>query len=321
MQSFKDLTERYLVHFNKKQFPEQPINLYEPAEYFVGLGGKRVRPVMCLMTNELFGEITPDAWTTADALELFHNFTLLHDDVMDQSVVRRGKPTVHARNGLNTAILSGDAMLIVAYQKLQQVDARYLPKILEVFNKTALEVCEGQQYDMDFEHRNDVSMDEYLQMITLKTSVLLACSAQLGGILGNTTQENIYNLYEFGKNLGIAFQIQDDYLDCYGQHEKFGKEIGADIKRNKKTFLLIKALASAQGTDKDYLQNLLNSDSPNKVAEVLNIYATCGVKEWAEDLKNYYARQSLIHLDNITVSPEKKEHLMELSDLLLNREH
>lgn len=321
MHSFQQLVNIYAQKFNRQHFPAEPFNLYEPADYFLSIGGKRMRPVACLMANELFGDISENTWHAADALELFHNFTLLHDDVMDNSALRRGKQTVHVRNNMNTAILSGDAMLIGAYASLNKIEASCLQQVLTIFNKTAFEVCEGQQYDMDFESRTDVSLDEYLRMITLKTSVLLASSLQIGALLGGASKYNADHLYEYGKNLGIAFQLQDDYLDCYGNVEKFGKEIGGDIKRNKKTFLLIKALETAEGETREKLKAHLSSKDENKVAKVLDVFDECGVKQWAEDLKKQYAAKALSHLEKVVVTADRKKQLYDFADYLLQRDY
>lgn len=321
MHTFEELVQLYNGKFKRQHFPRQPVNLYEPAEYFLNIGGKRIRPVSCLMANEMFSEINEDAWHAADAIELFHNFTLLHDDVLDNSNVRRGKQTVHLRNGVNTAILSGDAMLINAYIYLSNIKQNNLATVLSIFNKTAKEVCEGQQYDMDFEKRNDVSMTEYLQMITLKTSVLLGSSLQVGGYLGGATVYSTNHLYDFGKNLGIAFQIQDDYLDCYGDAEKFGKPIGKDIRNNKKTFLLIKALENANTFQKQQITQLLQEDNDAKIANMLNVYEETGAKRWTEDLKKKYTDRALQALDKVVVQEKRKTQLRLLTSYLLQREY
>src|SRR5258706_5373260 len=245
MHSFELLSEKFALHFDKKHFPDEPSSLYGPNGYFLKLGGKRVRPVLVLLGNELFDEINPDAWHVATAIELFHNFTLIHDDIMDAAPLRRGLQTVHHKYGANTALLAGDVMLVVAYEYLNKIHAGHIRSIISLFSKTAKEVCEGQQLDMDFEKMNPVSLNDYLHMISLKTSVLLAASLQMGAILGGAGDGNQEHLYEFGKNLGLAFQIQDDYLDAFGDPVKFGKQTGGDIVSNKKTFLFIKAMEVA----------------------------------------------------------------------------
>src|SRR5688572_14936956 len=244
MQSFEELSKEFSQRFSIRHFPEQPASLYEADEYFLGLGGKRVRPVSCLMGNDLFDNINPDTWHVATAIELFHNFTLIHDDIMDKSPLRRGQATVHVKYGEPTALLAGDVMLVMAYDNLNRIKITYLQRIIRLFNKTAKEVCEGQQLDMDFEKQENVGLENYIRMIGLKTSVLLAASLQMGSILGGASAGNQQHIYSFGHNLGIAFQVQDDYLDAFGDPAKFGKQVGGDIVANKKTFLMIKALES-----------------------------------------------------------------------------
>jgi geranylgeranyl diphosphate synthase type II len=321
MQSFKELSEKFLQHFSVNHFPKEPSTLYQPAEYFLLEGGKRIRPTLCLMANELFNEIKPDAYHVASAIELFHNFTLVHDDIMDEALLRRGKPTVHAQYGSNTALLCGDVMLIQAYDYLNKINPIYLPDVLPVFNKTAREVCEGQQIDMDFEKQENVLMNDYLHMIELKTSVLLAASLQLGAIIGEATQANGKHLYEFGKNLGIAFQIQDDYLDAFGDAKKFGKDIGGDIKQNKKTFLLLHALEVALPEQKTVLKNLMQHNPPDKVEKVLQIFKACHADDWANELKEKYYRLALQHLEEVAVTASRKQPLQELADFLIKREY
>jgi geranylgeranyl diphosphate synthase type II len=223
MHLFKELAAEFAVRFNTSHFPQQPKTLYEANHYFLGLGGKRIRPVMCLMGNELFDEINPDAWHVAAAIELFHNFTLIHDDIMDAAPLRRGLETVHHKYGANTALLAGDVMLVVAYEHINKIHSSYIKSIISLFSKTAKKVCEGQQLDMDYEKMQAVSLNDYLQMIELKTSVLLAASLQMGATLGGAGEGNCNHLYQFGKNLGIAFQVQYDYLYSFGDPEKFGK--------------------------------------------------------------------------------------------------
>ena len=320
MNLFQELSEKFSEKFKERHFPLVPQGLYEPANYFLQLGGKHIRPVVCLMANELFDEINPDSWDVATALELFHNFTLIHDDIMDEASLRRGKETVHKRFGINTALLSGDVMMLVAYQYLSKVHPEILPSILSLFNKTAIEVCEGQQLDMDFEKREHVSLEEYLHMIELKTSVLLAASLQMGAMLGGATPRNYHKLYEFGKNLGIAFQIQDDYLDAFGNSEKFGKETGGDIRRNKKTFLLLHALETAKGKQKEELEKLLKSNDEDKVARVLAIFKDCGVDTWANNLKEKYFSIAIQSLEEVVVVSSRKKPLRDFANELMQRE-
>lgn len=321
MQSFELLSQKFTQYFDRRHFPAEPATLYEPNEYFLKIGGKRIRPVLCLMGNELFEEVTEDAWHVGTAIELFHNFTLIHDDIMDKAPLRRGKETVHHKYGDNTAILAGDVMLVRAYEELNKIDINFLRPILSLFNKTATEVCEGQQMDMDFEQMQTVSLDAYLKMIELKTSVALAASLQTGAILGGAGERNQHLLYDFGKKLGIAFQVQDDYLDAFGNPEKFGKQVGGDILANKKTFLLIHALEMVKGAASDELQALLKGNPENKVERVLQIYRDCKVDDWALQLKNRYLDEAFQHLDDIAVLSKRKEPLRELAHFLVQREH
>jgi geranylgeranyl diphosphate synthase type II len=321
MYSFKELSAAFSKRFNTAHFPKHPESLYAANDYFLGLGGKRVRPVMCLMGNELFDEIHTDAWQVATAIELFHNFTLIHDDIMDAAPLRRGLETVHYKYGANTALLAGDVMLVVAYEYLNKINSSYLKSIINLFSKTAKEVCEGQQLDMDFEKLPNVSLGEYLKMIELKTSVLLAASLQMGAVIGGAGEGNRNHLYEFGKNLGIAFQIQDDYLDAFGDPEKFGKAAGGDIKQNKKTFLLIHALETANANQKEELNNLLNENTDDKVQRVLKIFRECDVDEWAKQLKQQYFDKALYHLDEIAVLSARKKPLVEIADFLIQRDY
>lgn len=321
MQRFEDLSRIFNERFNTSHFPAEPSTLYNPNIYFLQLGGKRVRPVLCLMGNELFNEISEDAWNVANAIELFHNFTLIHDDIMDKAPLRRGMQTVHEKFGESTALLAGDVMLVAAYDYLNRISSSCMRRIIHLFNKTAREVCEGQQLDMDFEKRQDVDFSSYENMISLKTSVLLAGSLQMGAILGGALDRNQNLIYEFGRKLGLAFQVQDDYLDAFGDAAKFGKQIGGDIKSNKKTFLLIYALETAAPTQKAKLQQLLESNSENKVADVLTIFRDCKVDIWAEQLKERYLGEALKHLDDIAVVSKRKEPLKELAAFLIQRQH
>jgi geranylgeranyl diphosphate synthase type II len=321
MHFFEDLLKEFEAKFSVRHFPESPATLYDPAQYILGIGGKRVRPVLCLLGNELFDSIKPDAWQVACAVELFHNFSLIHDDIMDQAPLRRGMETVHQKYGTNTAILAGDAMMIMAWEYLRKVNKDILPSVLELFNKTALEVSEGQQLDMDFEKRDSVTLDEYREMITLKTSVLLAASLKLGAIIGGAGEGNANHLYEFGKNLGIAFQIQDDYLDAFGDPEKFGKQVGGDILANKKTFLLIHAMEMVAGEDKQLLNDLLKNNAADKVQQMLSLFKRTGVDDWAVKLKNNYLELALDHLEKIAVQSKRKEPLKQLASFLIQREY
>jgi len=321
MQSFEQLLKQFENHFSTRQFPAEPTSLYDAAQYILGIGGKRVRPVLCLMGNELFDEIKPDAWHVATAIELFHNFTLIHDDIMDAAPLRRGKETVHALHGVNTAILAGDVTNAMAYDHLAQINTSIIQRVLSLFNKTSFHVCEGQQLDMDFETRDAVSFDEYVKMIELKTSVLLAASLKLGAMIGGASVGNTEHIYEYGRNLGIAFQVQDDYLDAFGDPAKFGKQVGGDIKANKKTFLMIHAMESASAQQRKQLAELIKTNPADKVEQVLSIFNSAGVDEWAMQLKNEYLEKAMKHLDDIAVMSIRKEPLKALAEFLVKREY
>ncbi len=272
------------------------------------------------MGNELFNPINTDAWYVANAIELFHNFTLIHDDIMDKAPLRRGMQTVHNKYGEPTALLSGDVMLVAAYDSINKISNVHIHKVLEIFNQAAMQVCEGQQLDMDFEKDEAVSFDDYEKMIELKTSVLLASSLQLGAVLGGAGVGNQQHLYQFGKNLGIAFQVQDDYLDAFGDPEKFGKKNGGDIVANKKTFLLIQALQACSPAQLDELHGLIKSDHDDKIQKVISIYKSCSIDEWAKELKQKYMSKALEHLEEIAVLSARKAPLEALSHYLLDRE-
>lgn len=321
MHSFEELSALFTEKFNQDHFPQAPASLYDPNRYFLQLGGKRVRPVLCLMGNDLFDTIRPDTWLVATAIELFHNFTLIHDDIMDQAPLRRGKATVHEKFGGSTALLAGDVMLVAAYDYLNKVEGGFARPIIHLFNRTAREVCEGQQLDMDFEKLPEVRFSDYLHMISLKTSVLLAASLKMGAILGGALERNQNLIYEFGRKLGLAFQVQDDYLDAFGDPQKFGKQVGGDIKSNKKTFLLIHALEAAEGAQRKELAELLADSPADKVDRVLAIYRACGVDAWARELKARYLEEALIHLEDIAVLSSRKAPLQQLAGLLIQREN
>ena len=321
MHSFEELVNLFTDYFNVRHFPEDPASLYDPCEYFLGLGGKRIRPVMCLMGNELFDKIIPDAFDVATAIELFHNFTLIHDDIMDKAPLRRGMQTVHTKYDESTALLAGDVMVIQAYEYINKVRSGNIHKILRLFNKTARQVCEGQQIDMDFEKKEDVALNEYIHMIGLKTSVLMAASLQMGAILGGAGEGNSQHLYEFGLNLGIAFQVQDDYLDAFGDPKKFGKKVGGDIVANKKTFLMIHALTVATSIQKEELNELMKIGADDKVEKVLAIYRSCGVDEWARSLKEKYITEAFQHLEDTAVVSVRKKPLQQLASFLVQRDY
>ena len=320
MHSFKELSKLFEEKFSTRHFPEHPKSLYDASQYILTLGGKRIRPVMCLMGNELFDEINPDAWNIANAIELFHNFTLIHDDIMDKAPLRRGMQTVHTKYSESTALLAGDVMLVSAYDSINRINNEHIHKVLEIFNHTAAQVCEGQQLDVDFEKDENVSFEDYEKMIELKTSVLLAASLQLGAVLGGAGVGNQQHLYEFGKNLGIAFQVQDDYLDAFGDPGKFGKKHGGDIVANKKTFLLIQALHICSSTQLEELHQLIRNNDDDKIRRVISIYKSCNVDEWAKELKQKYMSKALEHLEEIAVLSARKKPLEDLAHYLLDRE-
>ena len=300
-----------------------PQSLYEPVKYVLSLGGKRLRPVLMLMAYNLFKEDIERAKPQALGIELYHNFTLLHDDVMDRADMRRGKPTVHKRWNDNVAILSGDAMTILAYQQMAQCDASHLPAVMDVFSQTALEICEGQQYDMDFEQRMDVKEAEYIEMIRLKTSVLLAGSLKIGAILADAPAHDADLLYDFGICLGLAFQLKDDLLDVYGNPAVFGKKNGGDILCNKKTFLLIKALEMANPSQRQELYRwieLRDFFPQEKIDAVTSLYNIIGVNRMAERLIDDYTAKAARLLDEVSASDERKAVLRQLMDGLKTRE-
>lgn len=320
MYQFEELSALFSTRFNTRHFPAEPPTLYDPATYFLELGGKRVRPVLCLMGNELFGPIEDDAWHVAMAIELFHNFTLIHDDIMDRAPLRRGMPTVHEKYGASTALLTGDVMMVMGYDYLSRMQSPHIRRVLQLYNKTAAEVCEGQQLDMDFETHERVSLDEYLHMIGLKTSVLLAASLQIGSILGGAGLGNQGYIYNFGKSLGLAFQVQDDYLDSFGDPARFGKQVGGDIIAGKKTFLLIKTLEVATPAQLAQIRELRQADPATKVPAMLELFRACGVDAWARELKEKYLDAAYQHLEDIAVLSSRKEPLRQLAAYLVQRE-
>ncbi|MFN5422800.1 MAG: polyprenyl synthetase family protein [bacterium] len=320
MSGIETLQQSFEAYFSHRHFPNFPSTLYDPLEEFLSNSGKRIRPVLCLMGNELFSDIHQDAYHAAAAVELFHNFTLIHDDIMDKAPLRRGKATVHSVHGEPTALLGGDVMMVVSYDYINKIESPQIKAIISLFNKTAKEVCEGQQLDMDFEKREIVSLDEYLNMIEMKTSVLLASSLQMGAIIGGADHSDQQNLYEFGRNLGVAFQIQDDYLDAFGDPSKFGKQVGGDIQSNKKTFLLIHALETTTGSMADLLKSVIKHNPENKVETVLEIYRSCGIDKWANQLKDDFLSKAFEQLDAIKVPEIRKEPLRSLAKYLISRD-
>ena len=305
-------------------FSGNPIELYEPISYILSLGGKRMRPALLLLACDLFGGDVEKAVLPALGIEVFHNFTLMHDDIMDNAPLRRGKATVHERWNKSVGILSGDVMLVEAYKLMMQVDEKLLRPVLDIFNETAVGVCEGQQFDMGFENRNDVSIDEYLDMIRLKTSVLLGGALKIGALIGGASESDAELLCNFGVYLGIAFQLQDDILDVYGDPDKFGKQVGGDIISNKKTFLLLKAFKLADEEQTKELKNWTSDvqfDNNKKVAAVTAIFNKLGVRTHAENAMQAYTDKAFEALGSINLSAERKQYLRDFADGLLVREH
>lgn len=303
---------------------KEPRELYLPIKYSLELGGKRIRPALLMLSNNLFGGKDNDAINAALAIEIFHNFTLLHDDIMDDAPLRRGFDTVYKKWGSNIAILSGDVMFVNSIQLLAKSDSNKLAEILTLFNITAVEVCEGQQYDMNFETLQNVSIDDYLKMIELKTAVLLAASLKIGAIISDTSVENANHIYEFGKNLGVAFQLMDDILDLYGDPEKFGKQVGGDIIANKKTYLLLKAQELATGDLKKQLEFSLSSTALKneaKVEKVKDLFNQLNIRKLAEDEMNLFYNTAISHLDSIDAAKEKKQVFEDFAKSLMNREN
>ncbi len=322
MYSFKELQEMVQQEIVQLDFSTSPKELFAPMEYILGLGGKRLRPILVLMSANMFKSDLSKVLLPAIGIEVFHNFTLLHDDVMDNAPIRRAKPTVHEKWNSNVAILSGDAMSIKAYQYIESCEDKHLREVLQLFNQTALEVCEGQQIDMEFETRNDVTVDEYLNMIRLKTSVLLAGSLKMGAIMGGAPQKDADLLYKFGESLGLAFQLQDDLLDVFGDEAVFGKKIGGDIISNKKTMLLIKALELAQGDTLADLEDWLAKttfDNDEKIKAVTAVYEKLGVKQFVIEQIEACFNDSMKYLQQINVDNAKKAELQQLVDKLINR--
>lgn len=323
--TFQPYLEAVSQQINHTTYGGQPTELYEPIRYIMSLGGKRLRPLMTVLATQLFTDHWRKALIPSTAVEVFHNFTLMHDDIMDQAPLRRGKLTVHEKWNTNIAILSGDVMLVNAYDLLLHIDAVHLPRVIKRFNRTAAEVCEGQQWDMNFEQRDDVTQDEYLDMIRLKTSVLLGFAMELGAIIGGASDDQIQALYDAGVNIGLGFQLKDDILDVYGDPEKFGKQVGGDIIANKKTFMLIEALQRAEGDTKAALHHWLqlpqgSYDTTAKVAAVTEIYTQLGIGQIAEAKAESYFAKGFEALEQLPVAPERKQPLMDFAAYLVGRE-
>ncbi len=323
MKTFEEITQIVSSELEQVNWSKEPRGLYEPIGYVLSMGGKRIRPALTLMACNLYSEDVQQAVSTALGLEIFHNFTLLHDDIMDRADVRRGKPTVHKKWDDNTAILSGDVMQISSYQFIAQTPAQYLKPVLDLFSQTAAEICEGQQYDVDFENRDDVKAEEYLEMIRLKTAVLLGCALKCGAWIGGAGEEDAQNLYDFGINIGLAFQLKDDLLDVYGDEATFGKKIGGDILCNKKTYMLIHALKQAKGDDAAELEKWIKTSDENladdKIFAITALYNKLGIKTICEDKMRDFYTKAIANLDKVSVSDNKKQELRKLADKLMFR--
>ncbi|WP_421810528.1 polyprenyl synthetase family protein [Flagellimonas sp.] len=314
--------EQFVTHLKSRTQMTEPKNLYEPVHYILGLGGKRLRPILTLMTAEVFGGKAKDAMDAALAIEMFHNFSLVHDDIMDDAPLRRGKTTVHEKWDLNTGILSGDAMLILSYQIFESYPSEIFKKLTVLFSKTAIEVCEGQQYDVDFETRDDVTIPEYLKMIEYKTSVLVAAAMQMGALIAHASDQDAEAMYEFGRNLGIAFQLQDDYLDAFGDPKTFGKQVGGDIMENKKTFLYLKSLEKSTKEDRESLLHLYSikpKDSAAKVEAVKHIFTESGAVEATQMEIEAYTRKAFEVLEQLTIPETNKQLLRKFGENLMKR--
>lgn len=324
MKNFKQIQQLFQNYLDKHLFSQQPRTLYEPANYILQLGGKRLRPILTLLGHQCFDAQVEKSLPAAMAVEIFHNFSLVHDDIMDEAPLRRGKPSVHYQYDLNTGILSGDLLLIYAYEFLTKLeDASKIPTALKIFNRVAIEVCEGQQYDIDFESRNDVTIPEYITMIGGKTAALVSGSLQLGALIANANETDQHHLAEFGRHIGIAFQLQDDILDTFGDPKKFGKKVGGDIVQNKKTYLILKALEIANSTQKaqlnDYYQNDHHPET-EKVQKVKALFEALQIRQLAETERNKYQQVAFDHLEAINAPSAPKALLTDLANQLLVRE-
>ncbi|MEZ4801288.1 MAG: polyprenyl synthetase family protein [Gelidibacter sp.] len=322
MQHIPFYQDAFLNYLKDFKIEKQPQTLYEPVNYILSLGGKRLRPVLTLMAAEVFDCDYKKALNAALSIEVFHNFSLIHDDIMDDAPLRRGKETVHEKWDINTGILSGDAMLIMAYQLFENYDAETFQSLAKLFSKTAIEVCEGQQYDVDFETRDDVTIEDYLKMIEYKTAVLLGAAMKMGGIVAGTSEKNQDLIYDFGKNLGIAFQLQDDYLDAFGDPKTFGKQVGGDIIENKKTYLYLKALEFSNAEDTLQLQHLFGinpSDSTQKIHTTKQLFVSSGAADATKREIENYTKKAFAVLEHLSISDEKKAILKQFGEQLMNR--
>jgi geranylgeranyl diphosphate synthase type II len=323
MKSIETYQKQFLAYLEAYKTIREPKNLYEPIQYILNLGGKRLRPVLTLMTADCFDGEIKTALDAALAVEVFHNFSLIHDDIMDAAPLRRGHQTVHEKWDLNTGILSGDAMLIMAYQLFENYPPNIFQKLAKLFSKTALEVCEGQQYDIDFETRDTVSISEYLKMIEYKTAVLVGAAMKMGAIIANASKDDQERCYEFGKNLGIAFQLQDDYLDAFGNPETFGKQVGGDIIENKKTYLYLKALEFSSEKEKLHLKQLFSSETNNsseKIQVTKQIFSASGSAEATQKAISFYTTKAFEILKTINISEPKKQILESFGTQLMTRD-
>jgi geranylgeranyl diphosphate synthase type II len=322
MKTADKILESINDYLDRLPYDRKPQGLYDPIRYVLSIGGKRIRPTLLMLAYGLYKDDVETVLPSAIALETYHNYTLLHDDLMDNADVRRGRPTVHRKWDANTAVLSGDSMLVLAYERMAQCPVEKLKPVLDLFTETALEIGEGQQYDMEFEKRNDVREEEYIEMIRLKTSVLLACALKMGAILADAPSEDAANLYKFGELVGLAFQLQDDYLDVYGDPAVFGKAIGGDILCNKKTYMLINAFNLANDSQREELSRWINTpcaDPQQKIAAVTRLYNEIGIRELAEQKIAYYFAESRKYLAAISVSDEHKAELKAYTDKMMHR--
>ncbi|GGD15229.1 polyprenyl synthetase family protein [Hyunsoonleella pacifica] len=322
MLSIEKYQNEFIDYLKAYSIEKEPKNLYEPIDYILSLGGKRLRPVLTLMTTDIFNGNYKKALDAALSIEVFHNFSLVHDDIMDDAPLRRGQQTVHEKWDVNTGILSGDAMLIMAYQLFENYKPKIFRALAELFSKTALEVCEGQQYDVDFETRNNVTIPEYLKMIEYKTAVLVGAAMKMGAIVADASDEDQHHIYEFGRNLGIAFQLQDDYLDAFGDPKTFGKQVGGDIIENKKTYLYLKALEFSTQETNAKLEALFSSnpeDPSAKVEEAKAIFLDSGAADSTKQAIEVYTAKAFLGLESLDISEEKKTLLKVFGTKLMNR--
>lgn len=322
MHSIEELVEIYEKNFPPQLFAGQPTGLYDPVVHIMSIGGKRIRPLLCLLAADMFGNKVEAALNPAFGVEVFHNFTLVHDDIMDNADMRRGKPAVHTLYGLNKGILSGDVMFAYAYKYIAMVEPHLLSQVFHVFNKTAIEIFEGQQSDMDFEERNDVSEAEYLKMIEFKTSVLLGCALKIGAIIGGASEADQKEMYDFGIHLGLSFQMKDDYLDTFGETAKVGKRIGGDILNNKKTYLYLKTRSLAGAEDLNTLNQMLSESDENlKIETVRQIMVQSGAKQKTVELIDHYYNEALKNLANVSLPENQKVVLTQLAKNIYTRDY